>query len=60
MRIFENTHKKEVEMSLPFSESYKELLAASENRILILDGGFGTMRERFKFSEGDFRGARFL
>ena len=60
MRIFENTHKKEVEMSLPFSESYKELLAASENRILILDGGFGTMLQRLKLSEADFRGARFL
>ena len=34
----------------------KELL---QKRILILDGAMGTMLQRYKFTEGDFRGERF-
>ena len=30
-----------------------------EERILVLDGAMGTMLQRYKFSEADFRGARF-
>ena len=30
-----------------------------ENRILVLDGAMGTMLQRYKFSEEDFRGERF-
>ena len=47
-------------MNLPLSNSYKDLLAASEERILILDGGFGTMLQRLKLTEADFRGKQFL
>lgn len=32
---------------------------ALQNRILILDGAMGTMLQRYKFSEADFRGERF-
>ncbi len=32
---------------------------ALQNRILILDGAMGTMLQRYKFSEEDFRGERF-
>ena len=32
---------------------------ALQNRILILDGALGTMLQRYKFSEADFRGQRF-
>lgn len=46
-------------MGLPISESYKALLAAADKRILILDGGFGTMVQRLKLAEADFRGERF-
>ncbi len=34
----------------------RELLA---RRILMLDGAMGTMIQRYKLSEADFRGARF-
>lgn len=30
-----------------------------EKRILVLDGAMGTMLQRYKFNEGDFRGKRF-
>lgn len=30
-----------------------------ENRVLVLDGAMGTMIQRYKFSEADFRGERF-
>ena len=32
---------------------------AIQNRILILDGAMGTMLQRYKFEEEDFRGERF-
>ena len=31
-----------------------------ESRILVLDGAMGTMIQRYKFSESDFRGERFI
>ncbi len=34
----------------------KDLL---QERILILDGAMGTMLQRYKFTEDDFRGERF-
>ncbi|AZG77773.1 methionine synthase [Methylocystis rosea] len=37
----------------------KALDEAASRRILILDGAMGTMIQRHKFEEGDFRGARF-
>jgi len=36
-----------------------ELLALSARRILILDGAMGTMIQRYKLAEADYRGARF-
>ena len=37
----------------------KALEEAASRRILILDGAMGTMIQRHKFEEADFRGARF-
>ncbi|QNJ96978.1 homocysteine S-methyltransferase family protein [Constantimarinum furrinae] len=37
----------------------KRLIEAMKDRILILDGAMGTMLQRYKFSEEDFRGERF-
>ena len=36
-----------------------ELPALLEKRILILDGAMGTMIQRYKLSEADYRGPRF-
>lgn len=41
---------------LHHSNSYKKLLDATQNRLLILDGAFGTMLQRLNLSEADFRG----
>ena len=35
------------------------LAAAARERILIIDGAMGTMIQRHKFSESDYRGKRF-
>src|SRR5881275_437127 len=37
----------------------KELPAILEKRIAILDGAMGTMLQRFRLSEADYRGERF-
>ena len=37
----------------------KDLPAILEQRIVILDGAMGTMLQRFRLSEGDYRGERF-
>ena len=36
-----------------------DIKQAIQNRILVLDGAMGTMLQRYKFSEEDFRGERF-
>ena len=36
-----------------------ELEQAAAKRILVLDGAMGTMLQRYKFQEADFRGTRF-
>ena len=36
-----------------------QLKQALENRILILDGAMGTMIQKYKLTEADFRGERF-
>ncbi|MCK9182001.1 MAG: methionine synthase [Fibrobacteraceae bacterium] len=46
-------------MNLPLSRSYKELISVCKKKILILDGGFGTMVQRLHLDESDFRGERF-
>ncbi len=37
----------------------KDIREILKNRILVLDGAMGTMLQRYKFQEEDFRGARF-
>ncbi|MCB1510703.1 MAG: homocysteine S-methyltransferase family protein [Hyphomicrobiaceae bacterium] len=41
------------------TERIAALLAAAKQRILLLDGAMGTMIQRYKLSEEDYRGARF-
>ena len=38
---------------------YQQIHRLLEQRILILDGGMGTMLQSYKLSEADFRGERF-
>ena len=45
--------------SLPLSQSYTDLNNLAAERILIMDGAMGTMIQRHKFEEEDFRGKRF-
>src|SRR5262245_29440107 len=40
-------------------ETARRVRAAAKERILLLDGAMGTMIQNHKFSEADFRGARF-
>ena len=40
-------------------ETLSYLRSTLARRILVLDGAMGTMMQRLKFSEEDFRGARF-
>jgi 5-methyltetrahydrofolate--homocysteine methyltransferase len=44
---------------LPQSDVAEALRAAAATRILVLDGAMGTMIQTHRFSEADFRGARF-
>ncbi|MDR3408495.1 MAG: methionine synthase, partial [Methylovirgula sp.] len=44
---------------VPASDIEKELRAAAKERILVLDGAMGTMIQTHRFTEADFRGARF-
>ncbi|MCM5703440.1 methionine synthase [Larsenimonas salina] len=44
---------------LTTSTSSRDLTRALEDRILILDGGMGTMIQGYAFQEADFRGDRF-
>lgn len=46
-------------MSVTISPVYAELEKACNERILILDGGMGTMIQRHKFQEADYRGEEF-
>ena len=43
-------------MNSPVFDTLRSLL---ERRILVLDGAMGTMIQRHKLTEADFRGARF-
>src|SRR5690606_16724803 len=40
-------------------ERVAKLLSALEHRILIIDGAMGTMIQRHRLEEGDYRGERF-
>jgi len=44
---------------LPVSPSMKTLREILSRRLMIIDGGMGTMIQRYKLSEEDFRGDRF-
>ncbi|MGP8192942.1 MAG: methionine synthase [Methylovirgula sp.] len=44
---------------LPETDTEAALRAAAAERILVLDGAMGTMIQTHRFSEADFRGARF-
>ena len=48
-------------MPLPYSnpDTVNKLLAALDERILLLDGAMGTMIQRHKLEEADYRGERF-
>jgi len=46
-------------MTLPTYTRARELPAIIEKRIVILDGAMGTMIQRFKLTEAQFRGRRF-
>lgn len=43
----------------PFLGEMKNIKEILEERILVLDGAMGTMLQRYKFTEEDFRGKRF-
>jgi 5-methyltetrahydrofolate--homocysteine methyltransferase len=38
----------------------KDINSYSEERIVILDGAMGTMIQRYKLEEADYRGERFV
>merc|ERR1712130_744865 len=42
------------------NECERYLFEAMSSRIMLLDGGMGTTIQRFKFTESDFRGDRFV
>src|SRR5260370_515565 len=46
-------------MTVPVSPKRTALLAAARERILVLDGGMGTMIQALQFDEAAFRSARF-
>ncbi len=48
----------ETKIRVPLKRN-KALYSALDKRILLLDGAMGTMLQRYKFSEADFRGDRF-
>ncbi|HSF71983.1 MAG TPA: hypothetical protein VLA25_06810, partial [Methylotenera sp.] len=45
---------------LPISANETQLRALLAKRILILDGAMGTMIQRYKLTEADYRGERFV
>jgi 5-methyltetrahydrofolate--homocysteine methyltransferase len=47
------------ERMIPHLEKTRELHAAAAERILIIDGAMGTMIQRYKLGEQDYRGRRF-
>ncbi|RLD94470.1 MAG: 5-methyltetrahydrofolate--homocysteine methyltransferase, partial [Bacteroidetes bacterium] len=40
-------------------KSGKEIASLLKERVLVLDGAMGTMIQRYKLSEADYRGERF-
>ena len=46
-------------MSLPESEIFATLRQQLARRILILDGAMGTMIQRYRLGEAEYRGSRF-
>ena len=46
-------------MNVKDSNSWRDLSELLNRRVLVLDGGMGTMVQRYRLSEQDFRGERF-
>ena len=46
-------------MNKPVSKSYELISSLLKERILFLDGAMGTMIQRYKLEEEDFRGEHF-
>ena len=46
-------------MTIATNKSKSAIASALEKRILILDGAMGTMIQRYKLEEADYRGERF-
>jgi len=42
-----------------FNNTLSQLTAAAQSRILVIDGAMGTMIQRYRLAEDDFRGERF-
>jgi len=53
-----NSEKNNME-NRSLAKGYEQLNKLLKERILILDGGFGTMIQRFKLTEADYRGEQF-
>ncbi len=42
-----------------FNNTFSQLTAAAQSRILVIDGAMGTMIQQYQLTESDFRGERF-
>lgn len=42
-----------------FNNTLSQFTAAAQSRILVIDGAMGTMIQRYRLAEDDFRGERF-
>ena len=51
---------KNVTEQIHFTESEFRLREALKKRILIIDGAMGTMIQRYRLEEKDYRGSRFI
>lgn len=44
----------------PYTEAGQALNALFEKRIVFLDGAMGTMVQKYRLQEADYRGSRFM
>src|SRR3954463_2987979 len=61
MEILSNSVLEEIQSSSPLvnGNSDEDIRSALEQRILVIDGAMGTMIQRYKLTEADYRGERF-
>ena len=61
MEILSNSVLEETQLSSPTENgnSDKDIRSALQQRILVIDGAMGTMIQRYKLTEEDYRGERF-